>query len=678
MKDYVEIRSGRMELAINPSNGNIMRLKDRKTKRVHFDATGKEHRDEFLFRVIIPSETCNSYFADNRCNKPVITKKQEGILLTYPNLKADNKKTGIAVHLNIFPRKGTEEICITMEVENNGSYTINEVCCPSINRWQGGGDEALVVGGYHQFNPRSFPLSSMPYLRLRHRQFYAYPANMFAPWFDLSNSTGGFSCINYMDRPRNCGVGVENMDGYERGCRLSCVWAHWPLIKPGQRWTSPAIGLSVHEGDWHTTADRYSQWTQTWFKAPPTPETARVSIGTQTVFLRGFDGTAFSSLDAVPEIARVGRKYGVDRLCIWDHATLGNYTRHGDVELIDYTKEEEDTLRKSLLLAKKEGTDVSSLINFRLINHSEEFLKKKLFEDVLKNYDGTPRMEAYAAEHSRALHSSFHIGPTCYLANFQTKSHRKRVLDLTQKYIKLGYNSMFYDQPFEYYPNYNIEHPSDTPDGVYESVVTLLAEIRQMLYKNDPTATIMGEQCDAFAAQYIDIWMSWFSQFDMAKLAAYSLPMTTMSWVVDSDKGEANRAFAAGLHLLLCTHGIEKTMEAEPKFAQHIKQLADLRKATAKRTVLGRFRDQNGIEIVKGEELAVGKFESPEGSAVIVSDYQGKGGHVKINIDSEILKGKNNRDRGLLFRLDGSREKLAKTDKLELVLKPNEVVVAYL
>lgn len=673
MDRYVEIKSGSMEMVLNADNGNIVQIKSNKTGLVHFDTAGKNKPYEFLFRLIIPLENWYSHFADNLNTKPEITKKNGELSLLYKNLKATTgKNTGINVLVKIYSVEENEEFKFQITVENKGNFIINEVCFPVFNGWQGNGKDVMVSGGFQSFDPYSFPNNwPQPFLRLRNRAFFDYPAHMFVPWFDISGKKGGFSCINYMESPLNCGVFLENMEGYTRNYSLSCGWVFYPLIKKGNKWTSPLIGISSHNKDWHETADRYISWAEKWYKAPPTPLSAKIAIGTQNVFLRGFDGTPFNKIESIPEIARIGREYGVNHLCLWDFAITGIYTQHGDVELLNYTKKEEKELKKGIMITKKEGTNVSALINFRLINYNNKLPGKEILRDIVKTYDGCPKIEAYPAEHCTARYTRPFMGPFCYVASYQAKSQVKRVLDLTKKYIDLGFNSMFYDQPFEVWPNYNLKDPDDSPDRAYEAVVNLLGKVRQMLYKNDPESIMMGEYCEIFASQYIDTWMTWFSSFDMANYVAYSIPMTINSWVVDSDKGQSNRAFASGLHLLLCTHGIEKPMNVEPEFALHIKALAELRRLTAGRTVLGRYKDVCGIEILKGEELAIKRFDSKEGAALIIADYTGKGGsaHVKVDIEKEPFK------EGIIFRLDGRRQYAEHMDELKIDLKPYEVVV---
>jgi len=98
-----------------------------------------------------------------------------------------------------------------------------------------------------------------------------------------------------------------------------------------------------------------------------------------------------------------------------------------------------------------------------------------------------------------------------------------------------------------------------------------------------------------------------------ARRAAYSIPNTMHSWVVDTNPAQAGRAFALGMYLCLCTHGNEATLAEEPVFGEYVHKLAKLRKRSADHTVHARFRDRQGIDVQvhgAGEAYA---FDGPLG-----------------------------------------------------------------
>ena len=679
--EKTELINGRLHLVIDKCTGSLVRIEDRKTGRSHLNSTGEGRNDGRLFRIIVPSNMWSSRYADSQdAPKTDIQRDGNGINIIYPELLARGEATGVSAKVRIDLPSETEEARFTLKLENHGDAPITEVIFPIIGGWMGiggNGKDKMILGAASEFNPHAFPLNTgVTYAREHQRKFFRYPFDLYAPWIDLSGPGGGISYINYMNRPFNGGVYLENLAGYASGLRLAFGWTHWPLVKNGQTWTSPPISISLHGGDWKNTADRYNTWVDTWFSPAPGPRSARTSIGFQNVFLRGFDGTPMRGLESIPDIARIGRKYGVDQLCIWDFVLIGNYAKHADLDLLDYTDAEKEILRKVLSQAKKEGTDVSALVNFRLTNPMSTLYKKESHAELIRSIDGSIRTESYPGSYYHAQERPIHAGPISYVLSPRSESYQRRVLRQTQEYINLGFTSMFYDQPFEVCPDYNLKHKDASPDDVYGGCLELVARVREKLSENDPNSLMIGEGCEVFASQWIDLWMSWYTSFKPVERTAYAFPHTMNSWVVDSNIAQASRAFALGLYLCLTTHGIEETLDAEPALAEHVRKLAALRKRCAERTCLARFRHTRGLDLTLDEGVSAYAYDSGEGPAVIVAAGE-KGGSAKIDIDLDSFTTPETRGQNTIFHLDGSQDNICEPGRLKLNLKPNEVVICY-
>ena len=677
----IESTSGRLRLVIDKNTGSIVRIEDRKTSVIHLNSMGEGRDDGRLFRIIVPSSMWSSRYADSQdAPSPNIQDDANSINIIYPELLARGEVTGVSAMVRIELASETYEARFTLKLENHGTAPITEVIFPIIGGWTGiggKGKDKMILGAWTEFNPYSFPRNvGTTYARWHQRRFFRYPFDLYAPWVDLSGPGGGISYINYMDRPFNGGVYLENLAGYNPGMRLAFGWTHWPLIKNGETWTSPPVAVSLHEGDWRDTADKYNTWVDTWFSPAPGRRSARASIGFQNVFLHGFDGTPIRGLESIPEIARVGRKYGVDQLCVWDFLILGNYTKHADLDILNFNDVEKEILRKGLHQAKKEGTDVSALINFRITNPMSTLYKKESHAELIRSLDGSLRTESYPASHYHAQFFPIHVGPISYVLSPRSESYRRRVLRQVQEYIDLGFTSMFYDQPFEVHPDYNLKHKNASPDDVYEGCLELIAKVRKMLSENDPNSLMIGEACEVFASQSIDLWMSWYTGFKPLERIAYAFPYTMNSWVVDSNIAEASRAFALGLYLCLTTHGVEETLDAEPALGEHVRKLAALRKRCAQRTCFARFRHTCGLDLDLDDGVSAYAYNSTEGPAVIIAAGE-RGGSGKIEVDPNSFTTPGTKGPGTIFHLDGSQENISKPAKLPVKLKPNEVVIWY-
>jgi len=144
------------------------------------------------------------------------------------------------------------------------------------------------------------------------------------------------------------------------------------------------------------------------------------------------------------------------------------------------------------------------------------------------------------------------------------------------------------------------------PERTHAAAMTLVAEVRQRLHSNDPAAYVIGEMCDAFTSQYIDLWMSWYPRIDIALRSVYSLPRTLQSWVVDNDASQASHAFALGMQLCLCTRGNEGTLADVPAFRRTRGETGAL--ATSPRAMAGdcsvpRSRGRTALGLGRGGGL---------------------------------------------------------------------------
>lgn len=678
----MEVQNGRTRILIDAQTGSPARIEDATTGLRHVDAYEGGRNDGRLFRVVAPTELWFSRYADSHEQAaPEISRDAGGVTIRYPGLVAHGDQTGIAAEVRVDLSEGQDELRFCLRLENRGRGEVNSVIFPWLGGWtgQGGpGKDEMVIGGVNTFNPHSLPRPGGPsYARARQRVGFCYPVEMYAPWVDLSGPGGGLSYVNYMPEALNGIFSIENLAGYESGLRLAFGWEHPVVLGPGETWTSPTIGVAAHGGDWHETADRYKAWMDVHLQPAPTSSAARRMIGFQNVFFRGFDGTPIRRLEELPQVAAIGRRYGVDHLCVWDELTLGNYARHGARDLTDYTDAEREALKRGLEQARAEGTGVSALVNFRHPNPVLSLSQEQVQSRIKRCYDGTAQTENWSGSHNHGTLFVKHLGPESYIYSPFSPDHCERVLRLTRDYLELGYNSMFYDQPFEVRPDYGFIAQGHRPETTHAKALELIARVRDVLLQNDPEALIIGEECDPFGSQWIDLWMSWALSDPGAELRGarirYSLPRTMVSWMVDSELDRATLGFALGMYLCLCVHGSEGALEDEPELAAHVASLAKLRQVCAERTVLAEFRHTRGISVDGDDGLVAYSYESAAGPAAIVA-APGREAAGTVTIDRAAFVAPGDPDEGAVWRLDGSREQV-RGDAQRFTLEENEVAV---
>jgi len=679
----IQLLNGRTKILIDPRTGSMLRIEDSAAGILHIDATRSGRNDGRLFRLVMPNDSWWSCYADSQEQTQVkCARSTDGVTLEYPDLRAaDGQQTGVAVRVEIRAAESTDEFRFTLHVENRGRRTVIDAAFPLLGGWHERGDSCpIALGANHYVTPASLAVSKgSNYARNGRRGGWYYPVDLACPWVDLSGPGGGLAYLNYMAEGRNGKFWMENLAEYGDDFRLMFGWSHLIALRPGETWSSPPMGLAVHGGDWRATADRYRAWFDKQHPPDYSRRLVRSRIGFQNAFFRGFDGTPIRPLEAIPEVAAAGRRYGVDMLCVWDTLTLGNYARHDPHDLTDYGPEARAKLQRGLRQAEARGTRTCALINFRHPNAGLHLAEPDLPSRIQRRFTGTFRTENFTANHTFGDLWAKHIGPESYVFSPFSKAHRDRVLRLTRKYLDLGYSSMFYDQPFEIYPDYGSAEQGHPPDATHHEALQLVREVRKLLVARDPQAVVIGEECDIHATPFIDQWMSWSIAapsprlLDRVTMIRYAMPHTILSWVVDHEPERAAVAFAMGMHLCLMVHGAEGTIAEEVPFAERIKAMAELRRKTADRTVMARFRGQDGLEIDGDSGFLAVAYESSSGPAVVAAAC-GAPARGKVTVNPAVFAATRDTAEGVVFTLDGTQSAYTGTTR-EFDLGKNDVAV---
>ena len=394
----MQLANGIISLDFDDRNGCLRSLRDLRTGLEHLpDAS-----EATLFRLIVPAERWQSRYADTPAQSCRIEQHGERIVLRYDELKtADGAVLPIAATVTVELPAGSPEAFFTLELANDSAESVAEVCFPRLGGWTGyagPGKDALMAGSQlwaKPLDPHAQPMVAnwTTFMRTHQRWSVRYPLFAFLPWIDVSGGGQGLWIINYMRQAQVGGVAAENMKGYQPGTSIAFGWFGNPEVRPGARWTSARFGIGLHHGDWHETARHYRDWLKTWWRPVSGPPRLRRAIGVQNVEFTSFDGEPVRPLSALPEVARIGLKYGVRDLCVWDYLMLGTYGRVFGAEPTDYPPDEWERLRRGLAEARGLGVSVSMLINYRLISPTSDYYKAGGAGGVLRVRDGSLRSE---------------------------------------------------------------------------------------------------------------------------------------------------------------------------------------------------------------------------------------------------------------------------------------------
>jgi len=634
------------------ATGSLVEITDRITGQQHL-ADARRGR---LFRVMCPNGLWQSRYADSHeAGPPEVSRDGQCLTIRYPRLRAMDGPVALSAAVHVELPADRPEALFTLEITNNSPDRLHEIRFPWVGGWTGlagpSADQGVcgcVPVGVHPKAPETFAYNLSG---LHRRQFHSYHG-MQLPFFDLSGGGRGLSYICYQDRPNLGGMVLANLDPEPDGLSLSFSWVHFPFTLPGDAWQSPPVGVGVHQGDWHATADRFRAWLDTWWKAPQPPDRLARSIGHQVIQIRNFDGVPNHRFRDIPQLAEAGLRYGVEDLCVWD-PIAGVYLRPDDGDFWEEFDPSQslDDLRVALAEAKRAGTNVSVLVNYRLIRANSPLYRKIGEEQVQRTLFGSPISEEWSTCSSE--HASFrtnYLGRQGVVLCQRSSAFRERALVITRQTLDLGFTSLFIDQAFDYNPCFAEHHEHRSPDDTHEAALEWFKVAAEMVRSDDPEAYVIGESTDVFGAQYLDLTWSWGWAHVLPQVMRYTLPETLHCWVVDHQPTVLNRAFVMGFLMAFTTGMAEQSLDAYPEFGARVARLAALRKRCAEYLAHGRFRDTLGLEI---EGTTAYVYDAPDGLAVAFADTENVARSVRITLDPAAL---NRRAKGprMLYRLDGS------------------------
>lgn len=686
--EFLVISRGRTELCLSARHGTITGIRDRVSESWLCEVTDCPELSR-LFRLVAMRRGQRGRAADAQRQANVAWEHAaDGIAVRYTNLAFEGETAACSAEVRV-TAGGEDELLLTLTVRNEAADPVHEIQFPMLPGWRntegrppiellGGAKWRSRVGNLPHFGPPA-------YCQWYQQTGVDYPGSaMYMPWLNVALAGTGLALTNYMLRPLRGGIGGINLAGHEKG-NVECYWwRHYPLVKPAHTWTSPPIGIRVHDGDWHATADRYYAWfTEHVGVSLRQPDSLRRSIGFQNLVLRNFDGTLHNAVETLSEHARAGKEYGVDHLAVWDALSLGNYAIYDpDVDLFDYTDSEREALREAIRRAQETGVTVSALSDFRHINVRSELYPRYRSEAVLA-LDGSEQRENWLGGARSSRIFTPHLGGNCIVLSPRSPKTRERFDELLGRYLDLGYNALFYDQPFLYQLDYNYMGDDNRPDDAADACYDNAAHVRERLRRRHPDAYLIGEQFDIFSAsRALDLHMEWnFTNAGVDDLARtlYACPHALLSYVIDyttAAETHASRAVAAGLLLCITIDGGEASLAKRPALGEHIARLAALRRRCADRIADGRFRHTVGLTAQLDEGMAAYAFDSDAGPAVTVAAGE-RGGTARVTLDRPRFAAPADRSSGSLYYLDGRTEPTPAADSIAVTLPANGVAVWY-
>jgi hypothetical protein len=638
----VKLRNAYVEFEFDAHTGSLLQIHDLIANKPMLH----DREQARMFRIMCPNHKWYSRYADSQDAKvsqvsSINTEHEQVLTFSYQSLSTLDGEANIAVNIKIsLPHEDCEAI-FQMEVTNHSANRLQEIRFPWVAGWTGFEGREIDKAYAGILPVQLYPNVPETYTHniggSRKRKFYKYTVGMQLPFFDVSGETGGMSYICYQEQPRLGGMVFENVDREPNEMSMSWSWVHYPFVKPNQTWTSPRIGLSVHQGKWHHTADRYRKWADAWWRPARSPKRLYDTLGMQTVQIRGLDGKPLYRYEDIPQIAKDGLAYGIEDLSIWDVNTQV-YMRPDDGDIWDVLDETQplDSLKRHVEAARQLGVNINTMINYRLIREKSQLYQQIGEQMVMRNLPGTPTTEdvsMYSYHHAELLPNYLsHDGRALCQ---KVPAFRKRSMQITQQTKDLGFTSHFFDQPFDHQLCLADHHQHESPDDTHQAALEWIVEASRIFKDHDPEAYVIGELSEVFAMQHIDVSWIWEMSVLAPEIMRYTFPEALHYLIVDRQPEILNRAFALGTLVAFTTCELEKTLSDYPEFGQRVAQLVALRKKTSAFTTKAKFRHQLGLTAPSDSRAYL--FEADQGLGVTLANETTQSKPIELHIDLNLF-----------------------------------------
>ncbi|HPW82365.1 MAG TPA: DUF6259 domain-containing protein [Verrucomicrobiota bacterium] len=595
--ELIRLENDELAVTLDAETGGFASIFDKRSGAEYVGAPDRA----LLFRFIVPEGDWLGGHLDAR--RPRFSVEGQAALLHY-------ELEGIKAVATL--RLEGAAILATLDVTNGGPKTIEETMFPWVRGLAPLPGASLV--GPSMFGRRiRDPLGSglgrdhLTWNEGNQKRVFRYPEHLGSAWYDFGNDERGialegrhtdFSILDFFVHR----VVEKAREPIRRTLDLATVQPR--RVPPGEAWTSAPVRIVVHQGDWHAVAAEHRDWLSTWVQKPVRPAKFAEAIGWHFYFMKHQDGLVLNTYEDLPRMAEAALAAGCPYLLVFGWQTGG----HDNNYLYRYVANESwggaASLRRALQKVRQMGVEVIPFYNGTLANI--EMLEHK---DFGYRWEATTRAghPYYAGNWARQNFDA----PT---RNRDMLHHEICPCDAYRPYFlqtarrifdDYGFGNLQLDQISEkMVPCYNELHRHPHPDRAYvDGLAELLPATRNALHTVNPEGVLIGEWINDFTAQWLDSSWSW-RQTDFPEPVLYTMPWAMISHEIDAlEYDEVNAAFAYKLHLDLKIDGGDSPITKYPRFAEHIKNLAELRRRIADYYVAADFRDEDGIKVTSSGKV---------------------------------------------------------------------------
>lgn len=538
--------------------------------------------------------------------------------------------------------QNSKEILAHVEIDNQSSSIVEEVEFPIIGgiggfKVNGGKDvlDIVAAGDRGKFYSNVLYKGLPDTGRESHPFVRTYETAMFEPdwggvWVDFYCEKQGLF-VGHFRSSQNFVFKVEKfpkeatspgMHYYPKGTlrwlRIFAVYA--PQIKPGERWVSEPIHIMPHEGDWHTGADRYSEYRHLTIKPARQPEWMKDFVGWTEILGKTYLNEVFHDYAYCAEAVVKDKKVtGIDLVFYYGHTKLGAEGADFD-NSPDPMLGGEEGFRKMVGKLHKNGVRIILLDHFhRWVNIDvPEYKQLELEKHAVLDEKGNPRTARWWKE--TFLSCKKLEGPTPEWVEMCPTSQKwlEYYIEHLTKMIELGVDGLELDT-FETPPCYSTEHGHKKGEDMFDAKMEFMRKVRAHAKSLNPDFVLIGENMIPETREVLDGFYSSRYLTEVERIYQYLFPEMNHQSVLVGDYvyDQVNKALCLTVGIDTEIVGLRKTaFEACPELAEYIGEVNRFKRRYREIMMHGRFRDTVGAE-VKGD-CYYSVIEGNDGSSALV------------------------------------------------------------
>lgn len=570
----------------------------------------------------------------------VVVQEGNTITLRYPRLLARGDTVEMQVTLCV--KLEEDKVRFACDIQNNEPHSVvREMQYPLIRNIDAPADHKLYTseaGGrlYDKPIQKINRISSAPYKKpeqifRQHDVKYGY--KVFMNCFALLGKTQGLYFGSHDNTFQDTWHGLRTYKGADGEFdRLELGFFKYPHCFCGETWSCAANVVAPYTGSWHTAANIYRRWVDTWWEYREAPEWVRKLRSWQRVIFKHQYGEYFFKY---PDL--YGRLKEVDKSVNSNAVFLFGWWAEGmDHGNPDYSPDEsqggDEALKRAIAEYQADGSHLLLYFNGKLIDRESRYYRSGMGPKVCRHDNtGSEILERYKFT-GQGTWLGEYDQRTFAIATMMHPDWNRVLFALQDRAFALGAHSVFFDQ-LGYIEkestNWDTSREFTVPDvfGIQKRMECLKL-LRERCKQMAPDFALGAEGTVDALAQYCDYthgypandeptrWMNFF------KFTFPELVFTDRGQRDDNDVyWHVNNTILDGQRIDIEIFRCRDLIDTCPIYQSYLAEVNALKEHYETTLLCGKYMDTLGFEC-SNEKVDARAYVAGEQMAVVVANQQ--------------------------------------------------------